>query len=494
MPLAPETAAEAEPHAKWTPQSIRRHAFRGAVTLALRQVLVVGVSLAGGIILARLLSPTQYGLYGIFVFAVSFLGAFGDVGLGASLVRGATEPSAREYRVVFTAQQCLLGIAFIALFLAAPLMATAYRLPPDDAWLFRLVSLSLLPTSLQAIASIRLERDLRFERLALVEVSQTVVYYVTAVVLVVLGYGVWGLAVAIVARSTVGAVLASLASPWPIGLAWDLGLVRRHIGFGLPYQASAWVSLAKDSFNPVLVGLLLGAGAVGYLNWALALAAYPVLALMMLQRLYLPAFSKMQQHPAELGRLVEMVVRGTNTIVAPLSILCLVLAVPITKIVFGEKWLPAIPYFYLLWMANLSVATATPLYGLLNSLGRSRTTLGFALLWMVSTWVLGVPLIAALGAIGFAAANALVQLTVFLLIRVARRAVPLRLAPAIFPAWILASAVGALVAAFAYIVPITNVVVLGVAGLGGLAIYVAVSAAIYPSDTRAAWAVLREKP
>jgi O-antigen/teichoic acid export membrane protein len=463
------------------------------MALGFRQALAAVVSLSGGIILARLLSPSQFGLYAVFVFALSVLGIFGDVGLGASLIRNMTEPSTHEYRAVFTAQQLLLAICVVALFFAAPFIAAAYRLPPDDAWLFRLVSLSLVPTSLQVIPSIRLERDLRFGRLGLVEVSQTVVYNVTAILLVLLGYGVWGLAIAIVARSTVGAVLANLVSPWRIGFAWDLAMVRRHIGFGLPYQAASWVSLAKDSLNPVLVGLLLGAAQVGYLNWAGTLAAYPVLALMVLQRLYLPAFSKMRQYPAELGRLVEMVVRGTNTIVAPFAILCLVLAVPITRIVFGDKWLPAIPFFYLLWSANLFVATVTPLYGLLNALGRSRTTLGFASLWMATTWVFGVPLIAALGPIGFAVANALVQLTNFLVFRVARRAVPLRLASAILPAWAIACTVGMLVAVFAYIVPITNVVTLGVVGLGGLTIYAVATATLYPADTRAVWTLIREK-
>ena len=288
------------------------------------------------------------------------------------------------------------------------------------------------------------------------------VYNAVAVGLALLGFGVWGLAIAIVARSSTGAILVNLVSPWPIGFAWDKDLVRSSIGFGLPYQASSWVSLAKDSLNPVLVGLLLGAAQVGYLNWALALAAYPVLALMLLQRLYLPAFSKLQHHPEELSRLVTIVVRGTNTIVAPLAVLCLVLAVPITRLVFGDKWLPAIPFFYFLWTANLCVATATPLYGLLNALGRSRTALGFALLWMATTWVFGLPLIALFGPIGFAAGNAMVQLTVFLLYWVARRAVPLSLGSAIVIPWAIASGVGLMVAGFTSFVQIPNVVILGV--------------------------------
>jgi O-antigen/teichoic acid export membrane protein len=493
LDLAHDLTADAQASLGWTPQSIRRRAFRGAMALGFRQAFVVAINLVGGVCLARILSPSQFGLFAVFTFALSLLAAFGDVGLGASLIRSTGKPTTHEYRVVFTAQQMLLLVGVIGLFVAAPFMAEAYRLPPENAWLFRLVSLSLIPTSLQVIPSIQLERDLRFERLAVVEVSQTVVYNAAAVLLTLAGYGVWGLAIALLVRSMSGAVLANLVSPWSIGFAWDSKLVRQHVGFGLPYQASAWVSLAKDSLNPVLVGLLLGAAQVGYLNWANTLAAFPVLALMMLQRLYLPAFARMQQHPAELGRLVELVIRGTNTIAAPLSVLCLVLAEPITRIVFGDKWLPALPYFYLLWMANLAVATATPLYILLSAIGRSRTAFGFALLWMVATWVLAGPLIAVAGALGFAAGNAMVQLSVFLLIVVARRHVPFRLSGAVLPPWAIAGAMGSIVIAFQYLVPVTNIVLLGLVGVSALGMYVLATGLLFPTDARKVWALIRER-
>ena len=90
---------------------------------------------------------------------------------------------------------------------------------------------------------------------------------------------------------------------------------------------------------------------------------------------------------------MEQVLRATNGLVAPAAILTLVLIEPLTKYVFGQKWLAALPLFYLLWGANIFVPTASPVFALLNALGHSRTTFKFAVIWMAGTWVLGAPLV-----------------------------------------------------------------------------------------------------
>ena len=144
--------------------------------MGVRQVLVQGLNLAGAILLARILSPAEFGMFAIITFILSFLLAFGDAGLGASLIRESNEPAEEDYRAVFTAQQALVLGAVVISWVAAPSAARAYGLPVADAWLLRLVALSLLFTSLQVIPSIRLERHLRFDKLAIVETGMAVHY------------------------------------------------------------------------------------------------------------------------------------------------------------------------------------------------------------------------------------------------------------------------------------------------------------------------------
>lgn len=465
-------------------QAFARKAARGALALGMRQVAVQGLNVLGGVFLARLLTPAEYGVYGILAFLLTFLVTFGDVGLGASLVRQPAEPSTEDMRSVFTVQQALVAVAVTGAWIAAPAIAAWYERPPGEAWLFRLAALSLLFTSLQSIAAIRLERRLAFDRLAIAEVSQALAFNGIAVALAWRGAGARGVAVALLARSVVGAVLTNLISPWPLGWRWDWPRVRAHLRFGLPYQGGNFVNLAKDSITPLLVGALLGAAEVGYVNWAQMVAAYPVMLLMILQRLYLPAFSRMQHHPEALGVFVERILRTTHALCAPLAVLALALAVPGTRLLFGEKWLAALPVFYLCWVANLVVPTAGPLAALLNALGHSGLVFRFAVMWAVSTWALGAPAIVWLGTLGYGVANVGVQLTNVLLFRAARRRVRFRILPAMLPAWGAAGAAGGAVAAAAHALPPRSVPGLAAYAAAGLAVYAICLACLVPGDAR----------
>jgi O-antigen/teichoic acid export membrane protein len=443
-------------------------------------------------VLARLVTPAEFGVYAVVLFLRSFLIAFGDAGLGASLIRQEDEPSVTDYRAVFTVQQGLVGLTTVVLLLAAPAVASAYDFGSEGLWLLRLLAVSLLFTSFQAIPSIRLERTLAFGPLATAGIAEAVTFNAVAVALAALGEGVISFGIALAAQSIVGALILSVAARWPMGWAIDRARVRRHLSFGIPFQGILFVSLVKDSITPVLVGVLSGARDVGYVRWAQTFGAFAVLALMLLQRVYLPFFARLQHDPARLQRVVGQSIRATNALVAPLAMISLVLAPAITRLIFGQQWEPALPIFYLLWLANLFVATATPLLALLNALGESRLALGFSVMWMLATWALGAPLIMAFGAIGFGIANALVQLTNILLFRAAKQRVPLNLLKLAAPPWLAAFAVGAAMVAAQMLVPAHSLVVLSLYGCLAAAAYAAIYWHRWNGEVRGVWAIVRK--
>jgi O-antigen/teichoic acid export membrane protein len=451
--------------------SLLRQALKSVVALGARQAMVQVANLLGGIALTRLLSPGQYGVYGIITFVLGFAATLGDVGLGASLIRDPEPPTEHDYRVVFGAQQALITCAVVALWFAAPFIAAAYKLGPEDSWLFRAVGLSLLLTGFQTIPAIRLERELAFDRLSIVEVSQALIFNVVAVALAWAGFGAQTFAYAILARALAGAVVIQLVSRWTLGVHWDWPLLKRHLAFGLPYQGIGAVSLVKDSISPLLLGMTAGTAAVGHVSWAGMVAAYPVMLMMILQRLYLPTFARFQHDRAMLGAVVERVIWATNALAAPAAVLTLVLFEPLTVLLFGEKWLAAHSLFLLLWSANIFVPTVTPLLGLMNALGHSRVALAFAVVWMIGTWLFGVPLILRYGELGYGIANVLVQLTNLALFRIAKRHVPFDVLKTITPAWLVAAGMGAVMFALQRALPARNHFMLVLYILCGAAIY-----------------------
>lgn len=451
--------------------SITKQTFKGGLFLLTRQLLVQGFNIIGGILLARILSPSEYGYYAIITFILSFLISFGDVGLGASLIRQTKEPKKEDYQAVFTAQQLLILVVIVIFWGITPFIIYKYKIQTDELWSIRFLVLTLFFTSLQSMASIKLERNLCFNKLAVVEICQSAIFNSSLVGLAFIGLGIKGFVIALLVRSIIGALLANIFSPWEIGLRIDWDKIKSHLSFGIPYQGINFISLVKDSITPIFIGYFLGATEVGYINWATMTAAYAVLALMVFQRLYLPAFSRMKDHPEDLSLFVEKIIAATNMVVAPLSVLLLVYIIPITKIIFGEKWLAALPLFYLLWLANLFVATATPVMGLLNALGFSRITFLFALVWMLGTWIFGIPLIYLWGSIGYAWANLLVQFTNIFLFRIAQKKVRFKIIKVVYPFWAFSFFVGCIMYFVQYQWPVKNIIILFLNLMVGLVIY-----------------------
>ncbi|HLJ61979.1 MAG TPA: oligosaccharide flippase family protein [bacterium] len=470
----------------YSPADVARKSLRGAVALGIRQVITQGANAAGSILLARVLSPTQFGLVAVLTFGISFLTSFGGTGFAASLIREPAEPVEDDYRALFTVQELVVLVIAAAVVVIAPNIARTYHLPPENAWLFRLAALAFALTSLMVVPQVRLERHLDFGRLAVVEVAQALVYNAVAVLLALRGWGALSLAVALVVRSAMGAAMINLVNPWRPALRWDWARVRTHLSFGLPYQGIAAVSLMKDSVTPVFIGLLLGTQSVGYISWASFVSTYPVLALFALQRMYLPVFARLQTAPG-LARYVEQTIWATNALVAPLAVLTLAFITPITHLVFGDQWLGALPLFYILWVANLSIATATPVLGLLNALGRSRTTFAFAAICAATMWAAGVPLSWRFGAVGIAWADLAVQVPTLLFFRAAQARVPFRILPVVVPPWIWAAIVGLLLFGAQHFRPITRLTDLVVYFACGLTVYGAGLAGAYRRELGRAW-------
>lgn len=451
-------------------------AARGALALGTRQIVVWVLNFGTGVVLARVLSPADFGIYAIALFVLTAFITFGDGGLGASLIQQEEEPSLRDYRRVFCVQQLIIITVVTLCWASASLIVTLYGLKASYAWFLRLMALSLLITSFGTISVARLERRLEFGRIGIISAIETATFSVIAVVLAFAGAGVYSFGIALVGQAVVATTLYLLSAPWPMGWERPTSELKSRLAFGIPYQGVGVVSLIKDSISPLFIGLLLGATQVGYVKWSQTLSAYAIVAIQVLQRLFMPTFARLQSEPQRLGRAVESVVRACNAAVAPVALITLTLAVPITHIVYGEKWAPALPIFYAFWCANVFVPTAAPVMALLNALGQSRIAFGFAVLWMLTTWMLGAPLILAVGTVGFGIANALIQVTNLYLFRSAQRRLPFKIfKPALRP-WLLATLATAPTFALQLLMPAHNVLELGAyAGLAAVSYLVLIS-------------------
>ncbi|HKZ35413.1 MAG TPA: oligosaccharide flippase family protein [Patescibacteria group bacterium] len=372
---------------------ISHRAVSGVMVLTVRKFLLKAVNYIGSIILARLLLPEIFGIFAIVSFIITFFGFFSDVGLGAALIQKKEKLDNKDLSVTFTLQQILVVSVTILIWLTAPLFAAKYNLGLQGTWLLRVFSLSLFLTSLKTIPSILLERKLQFKRLIWPEVVEVISFQVIAVVLAYMGFAVWSFIVALLIRSFLGAIVLFYLSPWKISFAWDKTIAKRLVAFGIPYNLNGFIATIKDAVMPVFVGAVSGAAAVGYLNWALTFSKLPILFMADIFRVTFPTYSRIQGNTELLKKAIEKTIRFTNLFLFPTSFLLAALAKPIVTIIFTDKWLPALPAFYIHLVGILIVGITNTFMDAFWALGKTKIAVKLLIIYTLVNWGTSVPLV-----------------------------------------------------------------------------------------------------
>ena len=252
-------------------------------------------------------------------------------------------------------------------------------------------------------ALVVLERQLLYKRIATAETAEMVVYYAWTIGTVAIGWGLWGLATATVARAIVGtAFTVALA---PTGVVWpryDRRRIRAMLGIGVRVQAVDFVVLVRDQI------LVLGTAAIGSVSivayWGLVLRALqaPQSLLLTLLRVSFPAMSRTRSAGGDpsnmLPRLLAAATILTGTLLAPLAA-----APALVPFLFGEKWSPAANA---LTLACLAVIIHTPVmiagHSYLWTAGDARSPLRASIADAVVVVAVGLPLVPILGVLGLA--------------------------------------------------------------------------------------------
>jgi PST family polysaccharide transporter len=385
-------------------RDLHRRAERAIRLLLLRQSLLVALTVGGGIVLARHLEPTDFGVFAIAHFVVSALGLVTNGGLKGALIQRPQEIRDIDLRTAFTLNQCAATGAVILVFGLAPWVAALNpAMPPETTWLTRVLALDLYLLSWRSLSEVQLERRLRYEELALTEVVGSLVFQLLAVGLVVTGHGVWSLVWALLAGSALRTVLLYRVAPWRTRPGFDAASARSLLRTGVPLQLTRLVSLLPWWVTPTVVGGLIGPHAVGLLHWAAGIGLKPLEAIENVVRVSLAHFSRLQGDAAEVERILSRYVLGFLAVCGLWFCVLLVAGDDLVRLVYTDRWLPAVPALVLFAaLANLGAVRRISVTALAG-LGRARvavrvtalaSALGVAtsLAGVVTIGFLGVPI------------------------------------------------------------------------------------------------------
>ncbi len=389
--------------------NLKVRAFRGVFTLTFRRLILKIIDTVGLIFLARALTADSFGIFGIISFVVfTFLSFFSDIGFGAALIQKKEELTMDDIRTTFTIQQGLVTLLLIVAWLIAPRVAGWYSLGEQGIWLIRVLSVSLFITSFKTIPSILLERDLKFEKLIIPEILETLIYNAIAIFMALRGYGVWSLVIAILVRTVIGAIALNVIKPWKIGWSFSHASARALLHFGVPYQLNSVLALIKDNVAPTLIAFWYGPAAVAYVNLAQNIASRPMEIINIVSRVTFPAYSRIQGDLPRIKRWIEKSVSFMAYLYYPAITGLLIIAPEILTYLYADKtdkWLPALTTLLIFLAGAFPIIITTTYTNALYALGRPKIVLMFMTIYTVLTWGLGAPLIYKYGFVGIAIAG-----------------------------------------------------------------------------------------
>ena len=320
---------------------------RGFLWSGIEKFSVQGISLVLSIIIARIISPDDYGLIAMVQVFTSFFQIFIDGGFANALIQKKNRTDI-DYQTAFLFNLAVAVLLYFVLFFCAPLIAGFYG-EPQLTTLTRVVALNLIISSLSIVQRARLTIELDFKTQSKASILATVVSGMIGIYCAYSGLGVW----ALVTQSLLSSALISASlmffSKWVPRLRFSKNSFVGLFGFGSKLMASNILTSLSFNLGNLLIGKRFSAASLAYYNRGFTLTQYPsVMVADSINRVVFPELSRLQDNLAHLRNAYFRYLHLSNFIILPLMVMLIALARPMVEILLTEKWLPAVPYIQVL--------------------------------------------------------------------------------------------------------------------------------------------------
>lgn len=327
--------------------SISSKSVRGVVWSAIESFSLQGVQFLIGIVLARLLTPSDFGMIGMLTIFMSVSQTFIDCGFSSALIRQ-KNTTEQDYGTAFLLNLVISLIAFGILFGIAPFVANFYDMPDLES-VMRAISATLIINALFVVHKARLTRAVDFKTQSKVTLTAAVLSGGLGIYLAYNGFGVWSLVYQSICNSLLTLILITLLLKWFPRPGFHRESFNELFGFGSKILVASLISSIYSNLYNIVIGKRYSATDLGHFTRADQLGKFPsqnVAGIM--SRVTLPILSQLQDDPARLRTVYEKYLKVTCFVVFPLMMGLAALAEPVVVLLLGDKWMPAVAMLQIL--------------------------------------------------------------------------------------------------------------------------------------------------
>lgn len=353
-------------------KSLKKKAASGMVWTALQRYSTMFIQFISGIILARLLTPHDYGCIGMLAIFMVLAESFIDGGFGSALIQK-KQPTQEDYSTIFFWNLGMAVLLYAVLYLSAPAIARFYNISLLCDVL-RVQGVILFIYAFNIVQRNQLRKKLNFKVLSIVTVSTSITSLTITIIMAYHGYGVWSLVTQHILTALIPALVFWFYIKWRPILTFSWNSFRELFSFGFYMFLTNLLNQFGHQIQGLLIGRFYNASTMGYYSKAGATErlASQSISQIMTQVTY-PLYAEVQDDKERLSNIIKQLTMTLSYITFPLMFILLLCAKPLFIVLYSERWLESVPYFQVLCLAGLAYCLQSVNYQSISAIGKSKT-------------------------------------------------------------------------------------------------------------------------
>ncbi len=353
------------------------------------------------IIVARLLSPTDFGLFGLACLAMDILERFSETGMNAALIQ--KKEKTEEYLDTAWTINLIRNIfLFSLLFFGAPFIAKFFN-NLSAAPLIRVIAVIMIVRGVTNIGAVYFIKELDFRKQFVLRTVGIIVNVVVTLTLAFILRNAWALVWGYLAQSVANCIASYILHPYRPKLQLELPKAKELLNFGKWIFGSSILVFLLTQGDDILVGKILGLTALGLYQMAYTIANLPTTEIThTISQVVFPGYSKLQTNISKLKEAYFRTLQFTLFIALPLAGGIFIFASDFTRIILGSKWLPMVPTMMLLTIQGAMRAFGATTGPLFQAVGKPKIATKLQFMQLVAIAIIIYPLIKLFGIFGAA--------------------------------------------------------------------------------------------
>ena len=348
--------------------------FKGVAWSAIERLSMQTVQFIIGIVLARILTPHEYGIIGILYVFIAISQVFIDSGFTKALIQKQDRTEV-DISTVFYFNIAIGIFSYIVLWISAPFIQDFYNIQ-ELSLLLKVIALSLVINSLFTVPVTLYTIKLDFKVLTKVNFLAAIISGGAAVYLAYSGFGIWALVAQFLIRSIVTALLIWFRLKWRPSNTFSKESLKQLFSYGSNLLVSSLLNTGVNKSYELVIAKMNSTTDLGYYSRGTQFTDFIFgIISSVLNRVLLPGLATIQDQKEVLVSHVRSIIKMTSLVIIPIFLLLGILAEPIIKVILTDKWLPAVPIMQIFCFARFITTISTVNVNLLYVIGRTDLAL-----------------------------------------------------------------------------------------------------------------------